>query len=166
MFSRRSTSFSALAATALVAFALTGCAQIVPLQPAADSNNPSCAEVTVSLPDTIAGLKKRETNAQATGAWGDPAAVLLHCGVPTPGPTTDRCVSVNDVDWIIDESEEAEQKFRFTTYGRTPAVEVYINADPETGGVSGVTALSDLSSAVGRIAPETQCLNIEDAITE
>ena len=39
------------------------------------------------LPETVDGLERRETNAQATGAWGNPASVLLRCGVPTPGPT-------------------------------------------------------------------------------
>ena len=41
--------------------------------------------------------------ARRTAAWGDPSQVILRCGVNVPGPTTDRCVSVNDVDWVIKE---------------------------------------------------------------
>jgi hypothetical protein len=143
--------------TVLVALAttlLTGCVQAVPLQPADNANDPACADVIVRLPDTVADKPKRETTAQATGAWGDPAAVLLHCGVTVPGPTTDTCIALNGVDWIADESEAAEDTYRYTTYGRVPAVEVVINADPDTGGVSGTTALIDLTSAV-QVVPAT-----------
>ena len=86
--------------SAVLGLSLVGCAGQVPMTPAKDANNPECASVTVRLPDTVAELKKRETNAQATGAWGTPASVLLTCGVDVPGPTTLPCVSVNDVDWI------------------------------------------------------------------
>ena len=68
--------------------ALTGCAPTVTLEPAADAANPECAEVIVRLPDTVDNNDYRHTDAQGTGAWGDPAAVLLRCGVPVPGPTT------------------------------------------------------------------------------
>ena len=84
-----------VAATSIL---LVGCTAAVPLQPAADANNPACADVIVHLPATVADQAERETNAQATGAWGDPAAVLLHCGVPVPGPTTTPCLNVNGID--------------------------------------------------------------------
>ena len=64
---------------------LAGCAAIVPLEPAPDANNPGCAEVIVRLPERVAEQPQRETNAQATGAWGSPASILLHCGVSVPG---------------------------------------------------------------------------------
>lgn len=153
--------------TVLVALAttlLTGCAQAVPLEPADDANNPACADVTVRLPDTVADKPKRETTAQATGAWGDPAAVLLHCGVAVPGPTTDACIALNGVDWIADESDAANDRYRYTTYGRDPAVEVVINANPETGGVSGTTALIDLTSAVSVIPATSACLSPDDVL--
>ncbi|HEV7848116.1 MAG TPA: DUF3515 family protein [Mycetocola sp.] len=153
--------------TVLVALAttlLTGCVQAVPLQPADNANDPACADVIVRLPDTVADKPKRETTAQATGAWGDPAAVLLHCGVAVPGPTTDTCIALNGVDWIADESEAAEDTYRYTTYGRDPAVEVVINADPDTGGVSGTTALIDLTSAVQVVPATSACLAPGDVI--
>jgi hypothetical protein len=151
--------------TALAAVAtalLTGCVQAVPLDPADSANDPACADVTVRLPDTVADKPKRETTAQATGAWGDPAAVILHCGVAAPGPTTDACIALNGVDWIADESDAANDTYRYTTYGRDPAVEVVINADAETGGVSGTTALIDLTSAVSVIPATSACLSPDD----
>lgn len=143
--------------------AVSGCSKIVPLQPAADANNPACAQVSVTLPDEVAGISRVYTNAQATGAWGEPSAVVLHCGVAVPGPTTDSCVSVNDVDWIVDETEAADGFYRFTTYGRTPAVEVYLNGDPSTG-VASSTVLTDLSSSMKRIESTRACTNLTDVV--
>jgi hypothetical protein len=162
------TAFRSLARTtvlvALLTTLLTGCVQAVPLDAAENANDPACADVTVRLPDTVADKPKRETSAQATGAWGNPAAVLLHCGVAVPGPTTDACIALNGIDWIADDSEAATNTYRYTTYGRDPAVEVVINADPESGGVSGTTALIDLTSAVSAIPATSECLAPGDVL--
>ena len=130
------------------------------MKPAEDSNNPECANVTVRLPETGSALTKRETNAQATGAWGTPAAVLLTCGVEVPGPTTLPCVSINDVDWIEDDSQAP--LYRYTTYGRTPAVEVVIDSEA----VSGTTTLVDLGPAVSVLPKTSQCTDISDVFSE
>jgi len=144
-------------AVAVAAIAvLSGCSQAVPFDPAPDATDPDCAAVVVRLPDEVAGLAERETNAQGTGAWGAPASVLLRCGVEPPTPTTLRCVSVDGVDWIIDESDAP--RYLFTTYGRTPAVEVLVDNDE----VSGTTAIADLSPAVSVIPAERQCTNLDD----
>ncbi|MFD2674703.1 DUF3515 domain-containing protein [Gulosibacter bifidus] len=129
------------------------------MQPAKDAPAPECAEVSVRLPETVAGLGTRHTNAQATGAWGNPSAVLLRCGVPSPPPTTDRCISINDVDWIEDPSEAP--RYRYTTYGRTPAVEVVIDAE---SGVSGMTALTDLGEAVNYLPKTGACVGADDLL--
>lgn len=157
--------------TALIALgvvlATAGCSPAVPMDAAADASSPDCAAVSVRLPDVLASgtsaeQAERETNAQATGAWGSPASVLLRCGVTAPGPTTDRCVSVDGVDWVIDESDAP--RYRFTTYGRTPAVEVLVDNDV----VSGTTVIAELSPAVTVIPVTGQCTttgaSIEDAI--
>ena len=136
---------------------LSACAGIVPMTPAEDANNPLCAEVTVRLGD-VAGLPKRETNAQATGAWGDPASVLLTCGLEAPAPTTLPCVSVNGVDWIIDDAQKP--LYIFTTYGRTPAVQVAL----DSGAVSGSTVLADLSLPVASIPQERACTDLSDTL--
>jgi len=149
-----------LAAVSLVAASavplLAACSQPVPFDPAPDAADADCASVVVRLPDQVAGLDARETSAQGTGAWGSPAAVLLRCGVEPPGPTTLRCVSVDDVDWIIDESDAPT--YRFVTYGRTPAVEVVVDNDT----VAGSTAIADLSGAVAAIPAEGGCTDLED----
>ena len=137
--------------------ALAGCSQAVALDAAPSASDPDCAAVVVRLPDTVAGLEMRDTDAQGTGAWGQPASVLLRCGVEPLGPTTDRCVSVDGVDWVIDESDAPN--YLFTTYGRSPAVEVLIDNDV----VSGTTAIADLSAAVSAIPAEDGCVALDDA---
>jgi len=148
---------------------LGGCAAIVPLEPADDAANATCAEVIVRLPDTVAGLDKRETNAQGTGAWGEPATVLLRCGVAVPEPTASlACVEAppeNGIDWLRDDSDAPN--YIFTSYGRDPAIQVIIDSDgdPDIDGdeVSGVEALGDLAGAVSQVAPDSFCLALEDA---
>ena len=80
----------------------------------------------LALPDAIGEAKLRKTNAQATAAWGDPSLVILRCGVNVPGPTTDRCVSVNGVDWVI---KEGNPVWTLTTFGREPATEILMDPD-------------------------------------
>ena len=153
----RALTFGAL--SAVLGLSLVGCAGQVPMTAAPEANNPECANVTVRLPDTVAELPKRETNAQATGAWGSPAAVLLSCGVEVPGPSLLPCVSINDVDWIEDDSEAP--LYRYTTYGRTPAVEVVIDSDA----VSGTTTLVDLGAAVSVLPSSSKCTDLADVFS-
>ena len=145
--------YAALLPLLLLPALLAGCAPTVALEPAADAINPICAEVSVRLPDTVAGLPSRETNAQATGAWGSPTGVILRCGVPSPAPTaTLPCITVEGIDWLRDDS--GDPNFVFTTYGRTPAVEVIINDKV----ASGLDTLTDLAPAVGRLPVEGTCV--------
>lgn len=145
--------------------ALAGCVPAVALPAAADATDPTCARVVVALPDTVAGLDARETDAQGTGAWGNPAAVILRCGVASPPPTsTSPCLPVDGIDWIRDDSKDPN--FTFTTYGRTPAVEVVIDSDGDpdvdNDGVSGLEALTDLSSAISLIPQTGKCIALSD----
>ncbi|MGV8912016.1 MAG: DUF3515 family protein [Rhodoglobus sp.] len=156
-----------LAMVPLVA-TLGGCAAILPLEPANDAANPTCAEVIVRLPDTVAGLDMRETNAQGTGAWGEPANVLLRCGVAVPDPTAAlACVTAPDdgIDWLRDDSDAPN--YVFTTYGRDPAMQVIIDSDgdPDVEGdeVSGLDALTELAGAVSQIPADRFCVALSDA---
>lgn len=160
---RRATLPRLLAATSVAVVVvplLAACSRAVPFDAAPDATDPDCAAVVVRLPDTVAGQEGRETDAQGTGAWGTPASVLLRCGVEPPGPTTLRCVSVDDVDWIIDESDAP--RYRFTTYGRAPAVEVVVDNDV----VAGTTAIADLSPAVSVIEADGGCTDLEEPVPE
>ena len=109
------------------------------------------------MPDEIAGEKSRTTSSQGTEAWGDPNIAVVRCGVTPPGPTTDQCVSVSSVDWISKASEE-EDTWVFTSYGRTPAVEVLVNRKAESGN----NVLAAISPALTAIKPEAKCVGAED----
>jgi hypothetical protein len=142
-----------LTAIAALALVLTGCAQSVALRPADDAANPQCADVITRLPETVADFPQRSTNAQATGAWGSPADVLLYCGVPVPDPTSAlTCVTVDGIDWLRD--PEDDPNFTFTTYGRDPAISVIVNSEAVSGG----TALTDLSTAISIIPADRACV--------
>lgn len=130
---------------------LSGCAPMVNLSAAEGSNDPACAEVSVRLPDQIGELDQRITNAQATGAWGDPAAVLLRCGLEGVEVSTLPCVTAGDVDWLVDDSEAPS--YRFISYARFPAVEVIV----DSVNASGITALESLSGAVSQIPATKVC---------
>lgn len=131
------------ALTLLPAGALAGCAGTVSLQPADNADDPRCAAVTVRLPDTVAGQDRRWTDAQATAAWGSPTSVILTCGVEEPGPSTLRCETVEGVDWLIDESRGEEDLYTFTTFGRSPAVEVFLDFEV-VGSADTLRALSPI----------------------
>lgn len=141
---------------ALAALLLAGCAPAVDLDPAADAVNADCAEIVVRLPDRLVDTDRRQTDAQATAAWGSPAAVILHCGVAAPGPTTDRCISIDEVDWVEDASEAPV--FTYTSYGRDPAVEVTI----DTRLIPGSEALIDITTAVAALPAEGGCVGAEE----
>src|SRR3954465_13340862 len=87
--------FALIVAASTTGLALASCSPVVDVTPAKDAANAACAPMMLALPDAIGDAKLRKTNAQATAAWGDPSLVILRCGVNVPGPTTDRCVSVN-----------------------------------------------------------------------
>ncbi|KTR86917.1 DUF3515 family protein [Leucobacter chromiiresistens] len=143
---------AALASTATL---LSACTPIEPMEAAENANDPACANVIVRLPDVVAGEERRYTNAQATGAWGD-GAVQLVCGVEPTGPTTDTCVNVNGVDWVIDES--AAPIYRFEPYGRSPGLAVYVDSDQ----VSGTETAVDLGAVVQQLPQERQCTTLSD----
>lgn len=138
----------ALAALALV---LSGCSTTVALEPAKDANDPLCAEVTAYLPSSIAGQDRRWTDAQSTGAWGDPTTIIMTCGVTPPGPSTLPCQTAGGVDWLIDDSEAPN--YRLTSFGRTPAVQVYLDYDV----VSSADVLNAIGSLVSKLPKTAEC---------
>ena len=135
--------------------ALSACSPAVDVTAANDAANPACAPMMVALPDKIGDAGLRKTNSQATAAWGDPSQVILRCGVNVPGPTTDRCVTVNDIDWVI---KEGDPYYTLTTYGREPATEILMDPDK----ISSATVLADLAAAAGKIKATRQCIGQED----
>ncbi|SDT37769.1 Protein of unknown function [Pseudarthrobacter equi] len=140
---------------AMVALPLAGCSPAVDVAPAQDAANPACAPMMVALPDTIGEAKRRQTNSQATAAWGDPSLVILRCGVNVPGPTTDRCVTVNGIDWVI---KEGDPVWTLTTYGREPATEILMDPDK----ISSATVLADLATAAGKVPAGRNCVGQQE----
>ena len=135
-------------------FLLTGCAATVNLEPAEYANDPSCAEVSVRYPAQISDLDQRYTNAQATTAYGEPAAVLVRCGLEPVFASTLPCVTAADVDWLVDDSDAPN--FRFVSFGRSPAVEVIVDSQA----ASGITTLESLSQAVSRLPATAFCTEV------
>jgi len=150
---RRRLSLRALLLSALLLLVVSGCQSIVSLDPAPDSNNPNCAPVIVRLPDEVGRLAKRETDAQATGAWGDPVQVILTCGLAPLGPVAQPCFTYGDIDWVIDDT--ADDVIIATVFGRDPGLSVKIDGDLE----SPATVLKELSYAISFLPEnERSCL--------
>ena len=60
----------------------------------------------------------------AARAWGNPAVIAI-CGYDAPAPSTLECLSVDGVDWLVQRRSDGVQ---FTTYGRSPAMDVLVPA--------------------------------------
>lgn len=146
-----------LTATAAL-LALSGCAAAVPMTAAPNAAAVECADVSVRLPGAIDELERRDTDAQATGAWGTPASVFLHCGVEVTGPSSLPCFTVRGIDWLRDDADAPT--FTFTTYGREPAVRVVVDSTVS----SGTAALVAVANAVGTIPADRQCTAAEDVL--
>jgi hypothetical protein len=112
----------------------------------------------VRLPDTVAGESRRSTNAQSTAAWGEPASVILRCGLPDTGPSPLPCFTLDDIDWLRDDA--TDPNFTFLTYGRDPAIEVVVDSTA----VSGTEVLSDLSLSVGTLEPLRACVDATNVL--
>lgn len=140
---------------AFAALSLAACAPVVDVPAAKDAANPACAPMMVALPEAIGDSALRKTNSQATAAWGDPSLVVLRCGVNVPGPTTDRCVTVNGIDWVI---KEGNPVWTLTTYGREPATEILMDPDK----ISSATVLADLAVAAAEIPAGRNCVGQEE----
>jgi hypothetical protein len=140
-----------LAVASALVTSLGGCAATVNLEAAPLANDPACAEITVRLPDAIGDQNKRVTNAQATGAWGEPSTVILRCGLEPVNVSSLTCVTASEVDWVVDDSKSPS--FRFITFGRKPATEVIIDSTA----VAGVTALDSLAQAIKSIPASKTC---------
>ena len=61
-------------------------------------------------------------DSDAVTAWGDPP-VIARCGLGALGPTTEQCLDVDGVDWVV---RKASDGAVFTTFGRDPAIEVLV----------------------------------------
>jgi hypothetical protein len=110
----------ALFLAGLAVLALTGCSRPVEVALAPQASAPVCRDAT--WPPTVSGHARVGTSPddRSVAAWGDPA-LIARCGLDPLGPTTDECVSVDGVDWVVRRLSDGSMA---TTYGRDPALEV------------------------------------------
>jgi uncharacterized protein DUF3515 len=101
----------------------SGCSRGVEVAPPAEAV-PECAAVMDALPEMVADQERRPTEPESalTAAWGDPAIIAI-CGVLPLGPTTQDCLDVSGVDWVVHPLTDGTQ---FTTFGTTPALQVLV----------------------------------------
>lgn len=143
---------------------LAACSTPVPVPVAPYAHDPLCAEVVLALPYDLGDLGRLTTSSQATVAWGDPLdPVVLRCGVEPPGPTTDPCVVADDgttsIDWVAvagPADADGSAAWTFTTYGRSPAVEVRVPASVTA--TRSTSFLLELGEAVSRVEQTRACL--------
>jgi hypothetical protein len=145
---------SSIAVAALGLSALAGCSGRVPdvtAAPSADST--ACSAALRHAPAKVLGQARTTLAVSGAAAWGRPS-VVLRCGLPEPGPTTLPCLSVNGTDWVVDDRGDP---LVFTTFGRSPAVEVSVPVS--YGRTDASAALVDVA-AVAAALPRTprRCL--------
>ncbi|WP_238146676.1 DUF3515 family protein [Ornithinimicrobium murale] len=108
----------------LVLLFLSACSSAVKVAPFEGAETPECHAVGALWPSTVGDAQWRETavDSVTVAAWGDPA-IIARCGAVPPGPTEDLCIDSAGVDWIVEELEDGTS---FTTYGRSPAIQVLV----------------------------------------
>jgi Protein of unknown function (DUF3515) len=135
----------------LAAAALTGCSPgsgDARLTAAPRASDAACPAALAGLPDTVLGHGRTPLDIAGAAAWGEPA-ITLRCGLPEPAPSSDRCLTVADVDWVVD---DAGDPIVFVSYGRSPAAEIRVPTS--YGRDSAAAALVDLA-AVAKALPQT-----------
>lgn len=152
---RRTAAVAALGACVLL---LAACTPTISVPVAAHATEPLCASAVLAAPTVLADQPQARTNSQATAAWGDAgAAITLRCGVEPPQAASEDCVAVTDAagkeyDWI---AARTTTGWRFTSYGRSPALEVEL---PATLGLSQPTApLADLAASLSVLPQAKTC---------
>jgi hypothetical protein len=144
------------AALAVLLLVVAGCGG-PDVEPGPDGASAACTSLLDRLPGTVLDRRRSELDVAGAAAWGDPP-VVLRCGVPPTGPTSNPCIEADDVDWTFAQSGDT---LRFTTFGRNPAVEVNVPGSVGRDNASG--ALIDLAAAVRAIPATSACIGPEDA---
>jgi hypothetical protein len=116
---RRSAGLGAL----LLVGGLLGCSSIDVAVPAG-AGSAACRAAATHWPRSVGGHSLRPTSSSsaAVRAWGEPA-IIARCGLAPVGPTTDPCLDVSGIDWV---AHQLTDGVRFTTYGRSPAIEILV----------------------------------------
>ncbi|MFF2998901.1 DUF3515 family protein [Streptomyces sp. NPDC057950] len=156
-WSRRSWASAGLALAALVAGGVLVAREVTSpvfaLEQGPLADTPECARIAGNYPSSLAGNERDRVSYEGLAAWGR-GAVELRCGLYPPAPTTDMCVTVDGVDWVLEEAQSRDGRKYLVTYGRRPAVEVSISDDvPETDVV-----LVEMSRLVAPVKQNARCI--------
>jgi hypothetical protein len=142
----------------LACLALPACGQgAIKAVPFGDSDSPVCEQVADHWPERVGELTPRVTAVQSRGvaAWGDPA-IVARCGKAPLGPTEDPCIDINGIDWVATTLDDGGTMF--TTYGRSPAIEVLVPAEYETAPLwlpAFTEAATQIEQTLGRCSSAT-----------
>ena len=103
---------------------LAACSSSLEVATPAEAGSAACRSAAVHWPKTVGGqsLRLTSSSSEAVRAWCDPA-IIARCGLAPIGPTTDQCLEVSGVDWV---AHQLSDGVRFTTYGRSPAIEILV----------------------------------------
>jgi hypothetical protein len=127
------------------------------LPPAPRATDAACLAALARLPGTVLGKGRTPLDAAGAAAWGEPA-ITLRCGLPEQPPSPDRCLSIGEIDWVVDDTGDP---IIFTTYGRSPAVQVRVPV--AYGRENASAALVDLSAvAAGLPRTARRCVGLGD----
>lgn len=116
---------NAIGAAVAIVLLVAGCGSgDVRVKVADQASNPLCGKAARSWPTTVADQAVRATTADSptVRAWGDPA-IIARCGVTSPGPTSDPCITVSGIDWV---GHQLSDGYRFVSFGRSPAIEILV----------------------------------------
>lgn len=123
---------------------LSACSRAPEVALAPQASAPACS--SAAWPASVSGHARAATQPDdpSVAAWGDPA-IIARCGMDPLAPTTQDCVTVDGVDWVVRPLSDGSAA---TTYGRDPAIEVLA---PATYGA--VPLLLPAFTAVARSLP-------------
>ncbi|WP_078624021.1 DUF3515 family protein [Streptomyces monomycini] len=143
---------TALAAAGVLAFSFLTAPPDIASAP--NASHPLCGDLARHYPPQLLGEDRTEAKGAGVAVWGD-STVVLRCGMKSPGPTTDLCLDVNGVDWVLRSTATGGSRKTLITYGRDPAVEVTVAAEAAT---SAGDTLVDLGDAVKAIPQTSKCV--------
>lgn len=120
-----------------------------PVRPAPHAQDAVCDTALAAAPQQVLAQPRSPLAVKGTAAWGEPA-IVLRCGLDEPGATTQRCLTIDGRDWIVDDSADP---IIFTSFGRYPAAQVLV---PVSYGRENATgALVDLAASAAAL-PTTE----------
>lgn len=139
----------ALAAVAVLAACSGASAGTASVRPGPSASDPRCGSLLGRLPQVVAGHRRSAAPGRGEAAWGP---VLLRCGVTPLPPTPDACIGIDGIDWVF---TETDRSYVFTTYGRSPAIEVSLPVSVARTQAPG--QMTDLTAAVRPVRQSRHC---------